>query len=342
MTATTGRTGFARRSEILEKLALSSEELNRVQKSFPVRWPAYYLNLIEDDPKTDPVALMGRPDLKELETDAGDLEDAVSDRAKRPVPFVVRKHRDRVIILTAKQCHFYCRFCFRREEPVNASAQPGPEDWDRIEHYLRTHPEIEEAILSGGDPLTLSDAALAAISSRLDRIPSIKKRRIHTRAPVHYPERVTAQLLDGLMGRKPLRLVIHANHPREVTDETQRISRLCAARDIQMLNQAVLLRGVNDDPETQLQLWRKLEAMGIHAHHLHHPDRVAGNAGFRLSLEAGLAVYNGFRGQLKQPPTYVLDLPDGSGKVPVLNMEQQPDQSFSYEHPDGSRSVYSL
>lgn len=331
-------TSFASQAEIAERLAVAPSVLHAVRRQFPVRWPDYYLNLI--DGPNHPIARMGRPDLGELEPDPGDLGDPVADMALRPVPFLVRKHSDRVILLTTKKCHFYCRFCFRRAEPFAQVGEPEPQDWQRIFAYLRANPQIEETILSGGDPLTLSDRALFSLRDELEGIASLRHWRIHTRAPVHYPARVTAHLVNGLKGRLPLRVVAHFNHASEITGETRRIAELFASAGISFLNQAVLLRGVNATLEAQCALWEGLAELGIAAHYLHHPDRAIGNAAFRLSLAEGRALFAALQTRLDQPPSYVLDLPDGRGKVPIMDMVATSTHTWTYTHPDGTLSTY--
>ncbi|MDJ0841591.1 MAG: KamA family radical SAM protein, partial [Acidobacteriota bacterium] len=314
---------FATRREILERLALEPALYDALRRRFPISWPSDYLNLVGADPADDPIARLGRPEPDELSADPGDIADPISDQVLRPVPFLVRKHRDRVIILAAKRCHFYCRFCFRREEPVSAESEPGPADWNRITDYLAAHPEIQEPILSGGDPLTLSDAALFEICDRLAAVPSVKRLRIHTRAPVHYPRRITTNLIKGLARHLPLSIITHFNHPREITEQSARIAELILEHGIGFKNQAVLLRGVNDDPKVQAELWRDLSQLGIGAHYLHHPDRVSGNARFRLTVARGLQIYAAMKQQIPENlPAYVLDLPDGRGKVPVTALQR--------------------
>lgn len=336
--ATRSGEGFATQAEIANRLGVAPGVLAAVRTQFPVRWPNYYLNLL-DGPE-HPIARMGRPELAELEADPGDLSDPVADMALRPVPYLVRKHRDRVILLTTKKCHFYCRFCFRRAEPFAEVGEPGPADWRAIYAYLRGNPEIEETILSGGDPLTLSDRALFGLRDELERIESLQRWRIHTRAPVHFPARVTAELVKGLKGRLPLRVVAHFNHEREITAETRRIAELFAAAGIPLLNQAVLLRGINDSLAAQQALWQRLAELGIAAHYLHHPDRAIGNAAFRLTLDEGRKLFAALNDSLAQPPHYVLDLPDGRGKIPVMAMQPSGPASWTYDHGDGSHSVY--
>lgn len=332
---------FAARSEVTRRLGSDAEVYQRARRRFPIRWPRYYLNLVGTSPQSDPIARMGGPHPDELRPDRSDISDPVADLLLRPVPFVVRKHRDRVIILAAKRCHFYCRFCFRREEPVNMAAQPGENDWREILQFLASQPEIEEPILSGGDPLTLTDETLFWIREQLERIPSLLRRRIHTRAPVHYPQRVTRQLTRGLVGTLPLTIVTHYNHAHELTGESRRIAGLLGAMGIAYQNQAVLLAGVNDGVEVQLSLWRGLHELGIAPRYLHHPDRAPGNARFRVTIARGLRIYRGFRDRLQSPaPRYVLDLPDGRGKIPVESLEPMADGVYRYLHGNGLVSHY--
>jgi len=333
--------GFARRSQILERLALDAHVDRMARGLFPVRWPNYYLDLVAGDPSEDPIARLGRPSREELTTNSGDIADPIADRASRPVPFMVRKHRDRVILLVTRQCHFYCRFCFRREERVHGSGIPDEADWQRILAYLKDNPEIQEPILSGGDPLTLDDAGLFHIRDRLLAIPSVLRWRIHTRAPVHFPERITRPLLAGLAAKRPPCIVTHFNHAREITAETGRIAALCSELGIPLKNQAVLLNGINDSVAQQRALWRELASLGIAPHHLHHPDRVAGNAAFRVTLQRGLALYRDLvAGGAIDVPDYVLDLPDGRGKVAVDALCEIAPGQYRFTHPDGSFSHY--
>ncbi len=339
-TAPTGD-GLATRAEILKSLSTDRQTFDQARRRFPIRWPTYYLDLVGDSPETDPIANMGRPHPEEERTDRGDIRDPVADRLLRPVPFVVRKHRDRVIILATKQCHFYCRFCFRREEPVNRTNQPSEQDWRVILNFLETHPEIEEPILSGGDPLTLDNDMLFGIRNRFEAIPSLRRWRIHSRAPVHFPLRITRPLLQGLRGRLPLTIVTHYNHAKELTDEARRVAGQMHGAEIGYQNQAVLLAGVNDDVEEQVRLWRGLAELGIVPHYLHHPDRARGNARFRLSIDRGLAIFKQAREQLgPSAPRYVLDLPDGRGKVSVEELVAVDAGNYRYTHPDGIISHY--
>ncbi len=332
---------YAARPEMTRRLGVEPALMEAARTRFPVQWPHAYLDLVRDPPDRDPIAKMGRPTDRELEPDRGDIADPIADQLLRPVPYVVRKHRDRIIVLAAKKCHFYCRFCFRREEAVSKTGEPDEADWERVFEYLGAHPEIEEPILSGGDPLTLSNQRLFWIRDRLAAIASVRRWRVHTRAPVHFPQRVDQALIEGLAAGKPIRVVTHYNHVREVTAEGARIADLMARHGVGYLNQAVLLAGVNDSAADQAALWRALIDLGLEPRYLHHPDRAPGNAAFRLSIERGLAIYRSFLARHRGPaPTYVVDLPDGRGKVPVPSLERLKPGLYAFRHADGQLSRY--
>ena len=328
---------YSSQQVIRDFFELSEKELESIKSGFPVLWPKNYLDLAQLNPA---IARMGRPDMRELDPDEGDFGDPVSDKAMRPVPFLVRKHREKVILLVTKNCHFYCRFCFRRSEPHSEISKPGPQDWQNILSFLSAHPEIEEPILSGGDPLTLSNAALDEMLGQLLSIPSVKKVRIHSRAPVHFPERIDDGFLDLLSRHQPVILVTHFNHVGEFSLESCKALKELGEFAI-LKNQAVLLAGVNDTFEAQIDLWRACKRHGLLAHHLHHPDRAPGNAHFRVDIQSGLALFKRVKAELGlSAPDYVLDLPDGSGKIEVQKLVEVSPNSFRYFHKTGQISDY--
>jgi lysine 2,3-aminomutase len=266
---------------------------------------------------------MALPEPAELESCPGDLEDPVGETGASPVPFVVRKHRDRAVFLATARCHVYCRFCFRRGLPDRGHRDPTEEEAARALDYCAGEPELREVILSGGDPLTLPDERLRWILRRLAGSPHLVSLRVHTRAPVHDPTRVTPELADVLSSSLPLRVVLHVNHPRELTPETRRAVTVLLEAGIPLLNQTVLLAGVNDDAAVLETLCRALLRERIEPYYLHHPDRAVGSGSFRVSLERGLACFRELEARLAGGPalpSYVIDLPDGSGKVPVESL----------------------
>jgi lysine 2,3-aminomutase len=286
---------------------------------------------------------MGRPEVDELRPQPGDLADPVGEEDHSPVPFVVRKHADRALLLITGRCHFYCRFCFRRAPLGTDRREPRAADLTRALDYLAAEEDLREVILSGGDPLVLGDRRLASLLGRLATIPHLRQVRIHTRAPVHHPARITGALTTALRCRLPVRVVVHFNHPSEVTTASRRAVRRLQATGIQVLNQAVLLRGVNDDVGTLATLCRALARAAIRPYYLHHPDRAPGNATFRLTLDRGLALYAGLRAEVTGSalPAYVIDLPGGHGKVPVEALQRLDARRFRWKHA-GTGAVVEL
>lgn len=262
-----------------------------------------------------PLARQVLPDPRELSPAEDDLDDPVGEKALSPVPWVVHKHPDRVLLLLTKRCHLYCRYCFRRTH-VPGGEDPSPEEWEAALGYAERS-GATEAILSGGDPLAVHEGRL------LETIDRLRKRidviRIHTRAPITYPRRVTPELVAALRARAPVWVVVHANHPRELApDVDEALARLVDA-GIPVLNQSVLLRGVNDDVDVLAELCEALVRRRVFPYYLHQADRVAGNAHLRVPVEEGLRLVEGLRRRVSglALPLYVLDAPDGSGKAPV-------------------------
>ena len=240
----------------------------------------------------------------------------MGDAACSPLPWVVHKYPSRVLLLTTKRCHLYCRYCFRRNHHPAAALDPTPEEWEAALQYV-TQSEATEVILSGGDPLMLRDAALF---SALDRLQTVPVRRIHTRAPITFPSRVTPQLAAGLRDRAPVWVVVHANHPRELSaDVDEALARLVDA-GVPVLNQAVLLRGVNDSVETLRELCEGLVQRRVFPYYLHVTDRAPGTAHLRVELESARALHRELQRAISGValPRLVLDPPDGSGKVDAM------------------------
>jgi lysine 2,3-aminomutase len=284
-------------------------------RSFPVRVTRSFWRRLDPTNPADPLAKQVLPDPRELEAADGDLADPVGDGLRSPVPWVVHKYPDRVLILMTKRCHLYCRYCFRRTHQPEDALDPSPAAWETAMRYAERS-GAREAILSGGDPLSVSDRRLFETMDRL-RAAGLPEVRVHTRAPITCPSRVTAALVDGLAARRPLRVVVHCNHPKELApDVDAALARLIAA-GVPVLNQAVLLAGVNDDVDTLDALLDALIQRGVTPYYLHHPDAVTGNAHLRVDVARGLALVEALRARRGDAPRYVIDPPDGSGKVDV-------------------------
>lgn len=269
----------------------------------------------------DALARQFVPDAAELATRPEELADPIGDEAHSPVPGVVHRYPDRVLLKLVNVCAVYCRFCFRREM-VGPGAQNAlsAEALDEALAYVRAHPEIWEVILTGGDPFMVSPRRMQEVVRRLAGLGHVKVVRFHTRIPIAAPERVSAEMVAALQGEGVTSyVVIHANHARELGPEARAaIARLVEA-GIPVLSQSVLLRGVNDNAQTLADLFRALVECRVKPYYLHHPDLAPGTAHFRLSITEGQDLMRQLRGRVSGLclPTYVLDIPGGHGKVPL-------------------------
>lgn len=309
-------------------------------RRLPLRFPAGYLDLVDPADPADPIRRMAWPDPEEIDEDREAIDDPVGESRRRIGRFIIQKHPNRVILLVTQRCHFYCRFCFR----AGAGSEPRRGQLVEAIKRLAGLPELVEVILSGGDPLTLPDAVLGDLVERLNDLPQLKALRIHTRAPVHDPDRITPDLLAALSLGGPIKpwIVLHAAHPRELRPAFTEAVRLIQGAGLPLLNQTVLLKGVNADPETLAALFGGLYRLGVKPYYLHHPDRIAGTARFRVSIPEGQGIYRRLHGLVPGPalPAYVVDLPDGSGKVPVDWLEPVEEGLFRIVRPGGEVSLY--
>ncbi|AVO47291.1 lysine-2,3-aminomutase-like protein [Phreatobacter cathodiphilus] len=269
----------------------------------------------------DPVARQFLPDIRELDSRPEERADPIGDEAHSPLPGIVHRYPDRVLLKIVHVCPVYCRFCFRREMvgPGGKGALDEAELAAALA-YIAARPEIFEVILTGGDPFVLSARRVRELTRAIAAIPHVQVIRWHTRVPVVAPERVTADLARALRAAgKAVYVAIHANHSSEFTPAAcEALARLADA-GIALVSQSVLLRGVNDDPDTLAALMRAFLANRVKPYYLHHPDMAPGTAHFRLSVAEGQALMRALRGRLSglAQPTYVLDIPGGEGKVPV-------------------------
>lgn len=282
--------------------------------------PAMAALISRDDPD-DPIARQFVPDVQELVTTPEEHADPIGDHVHSPLPGLVHRYPDRVLLKIVHVCPVYCRFCFRREMvgPAGDGGLAG-EALEAAIAYVASRPAIMEVILTGGDPFMLSPRRVEDITGRLARIPHVRVIRWHTRVPVVDPARVTPALAMALRHEGVITVVgIHANHVRELTPEALGALGRLKAAGAMLVSQTVLLRGVNDTVETLADLMRGFIAAGVKPYYLHHPDHAPGTGHFRLSLDEGRALMRGLRGRVSglALPTYVLDVPGGAGKVPV-------------------------
>lgn len=278
-------------AEVLaRRFDISPEPLKPVIRSFPMRINPYYLSLIRRP--GDPLWRQAVPDPAELADRAG-TQDPLCEEMLSPVPGLIHRYPDRVVLLASQQCAMVCRFCMRKRR-VGA-------EMDRIAagiDYLRRTPAVHEVILSGGDPLMLDDGPLARLLESIREINHVNLIRIHSRMPCTLPHRITDDLVRLLRAFQPLYLNVHFNHPDEITDRTREACARLADAGIPLGNQTVLLRGVNDDAAVMHRLMEMLLAMRVWLYYLHQVDRVCGTAHFQVSLETGLAIMAYLRGRL--------------------------------------------
>lgn len=283
--------------------------------------------LIDPADPDDPIARQFVPTEAEGVQLPQEQPDPIGDTSHSPVPGIVHRYPDRVLLKLLHACPVYCRFCFRREMVGPGGDALSGEALATALAYIREHPAIWEVILTGGDPLMLSPRRLAEVIAALGEIDHLGLVRLHTRVPVVEPERVSDALVAALRGAKATWLLLHTNHPRELTSAAAAAIGRLVDGGIPVLSQSVLLRGVNDTPETLSSLMRRLVELRVKPHYLHQGDLAPGTAQFRVPIAEGQALVAGLRGHLSGlcQPTYLLDLPGGHGKVPLAAAAVQPD-----------------
>ncbi|MBI5536930.1 MAG: KamA family radical SAM protein [Deltaproteobacteria bacterium] len=305
--------------DVLEPNDERLECFDEVSERYPVRVPPYYLSLINPDDPDDPIARMSLPDFRELSPCPSLSRDPLEEESDMPVERLVHRYGDRALVLATSTCAMYCRFCTRKRLAGREGGKISPRNLEAVVGYLRAHPEVRDVIVSGGDPLTLSDAQLAQILSALRAVPSIEILRVGTRMPAVLPQRITPALVRTLARFQPLFLNTHFNHPRELTPEAMEACARLADGGIPLGNQTVLLAGVNDRPEILAELFRKLLRARVRPYYLFQCDLTEGVEHLRTPLSRGIEIMEALRGRLSglAIPTYVVDAPHGGGKIPV-------------------------
>lgn len=314
--------------ELSARFGLDPAVIAPVSRRYPVRITRHYLGLIRQ--VGDPIWRQCIPSELELQDECA-VPDPLNEDALSPVPGLIHRYPDRVVWLVSNVCAVYCRFCMRKRQVGCTPAGAQTADFAPALEYIRNTGTIRDVVLSGGDPLLLDDDKLEAILSGLRAIPHVAIIRIGSRVPVTLPERITPALCALLRKYHPLYINTHFNHPLEITPQSRAACAMLADAGVPLGNQTVLLRGVNDDAAVITELFRLLLAMRVKPYYLHQMDLIKGTYHFRTRVEQGLDIMAALRGHVSgmAVPYYVIDLPGGKGKVPLLPGHQRsPDGAF--------------
>ena len=310
--------------ETLEKqLDLTPREIEGARRAelagMPIGITPYYLSLCDRHDPTCPIRLQCVPDAREGHVAPSDMVDPLGEVAHEVAPHLVQRYPDRVLLLATDRCAVYCRFCTRSRMVGHGGGAASLEDLAPALAYVRSHPEIRDVIVSGGDPLAMATDRLVRIVAAIREIESVDTIRLATRVPVTLPMRITTELLTALRPHHPLWVMTHFNHPKEITPESRRACEMLADAGFPVMNQTVLLKGVNDDAHVLERLFRGLVKMRVRPYYLLQTDPVVGTSHLRTKLEVGIRLMSELQGRVSgiALPKLICDTPGGKGKVPL-------------------------
>ncbi len=307
--------------DLARAIALTPRELEGARRAeragLPIAITPYYLSLADREDPADPIRLQCVPDARESVDSPGDLVDPLGEEAHTVAPHLVRRYPDRVLLLVSDRCAVYCRFCTRSRMvgqgggAISLDAMRPALDW------IRAHEEIRDVIVSGGDPLAMATDKLARVLAAIRDVPHVDTIRLATRVPVTLPMRVTRELVRALKPHHPIWVMTHFNHPRELTPQSRRACAMLADAGFPVMNQSVLLKGINDDARTLEALFRGLVRMRVRPYYLLQMDPVRGSAHMRTPLSRGVEIMRELQGRVSgiALPKFVCDTPGGKGKV---------------------------
>ncbi|PCJ43409.1 MAG: EF-P beta-lysylation protein EpmB [SAR86 cluster bacterium] len=309
--------------ELLKILNLKPEQLDLsmdVLREFPLRLPRSFANRMQQGNPRDPLLLQVLPQQQELVDYPGFVSDPLAEQQFNPMPGILHKYAGRVLLMPTTSCAIHCRYCFRRHFPYTEN-RPDKKQWLDSLQYIRADSSLTEVILSGGDPLAISDKHLEWLLEHLAAIPHIQRVRIHTRFPVVIPQRITQQLCD-LFTRYRLRfvMVLHTNHAQELDDEVKAACKRLKEANVDLFNQSVLLKSINDNAETLADLSERLFTCGVIPYYLHMLDKVKGSGHFEVSMQAARSIMTKLRAELPGylVPTLVKEEAASANKTPIL------------------------
>jgi lysine 2,3-aminomutase len=302
--------------DLVKKFGFEKDLAERINHLFHIRINPYYLGLIRYP--GDPIWLQCMPDAKELDDD-GFPEDPLNEDGDSPVPSITHRYPDRVLFLLTSQCSMYCRFCTRKRKVGDSNKISMKWIQNGID-YISQHPEVRDVILSGGDPLMLTDYMLERVLKALRAIPHVQIIRLGTKMPCVLPQRITPKLCNMIKKYHPIYVNTHFNHPWECTAEAKKACEMLADAGIPLGNQMVLMKGVNDNPDVVKELMQKLLIMRVKPYYIYQADITKGSNYFRTPVSVGLDIMDKLRGHTSglAVPYFVIDAPGGGGKIPLL------------------------
>ena len=309
--------------ELARALPLTPEELEGARRAesqgLPLRITPYYLSLVDPADPRCPIRMQCVPQAREAEEVPGDLADPLGEVAHEVAPHLVQRYPDRVLLLATDRCAVYCRFCTRSRMVGGGDGAVSLEALAPALAWIRAHPEVRDVIVSGGDPLAMATDRIVRLVQALREVPTVETIRLATRVPVTLPMRITSELLDALRPLHPLWVMTHFNHPRELTPQSIAACTRLADAGFPVMNQTVLLAGVNDDARMLEALFRGLVRARVRPYYLLQMDPVRGTAHLRTPLSRGVALMEALQGRLSgiALPKLVCDTPGGRGKVPL-------------------------
>lgn len=304
-------------------LNLSEEEkdsVNQCLDKYRMAITPYYLSLIDPDNPYDPIRKQAVPDKRETFFALEDQRDPLHEETDSPCTGLTHRYPDRVLFLVTNQCSMYCRHCTRRRFSGQTDTALSKTEIDKSIEYVREHKEVRDVLISGGDPLTLSDEKLEYVLKSLREIKHVEIIRIGSRIPVVMPQRITPKLCEMLKKYHPLWLNVHFNHPNEITEESEKACAMLADAGIPLGNQSVLLAGVNDCVHVMRELVRKLVQIRVRPYYIYQCDLSLGLSHFRTSVSKGIEIIEGLQGHTTgfAVPVFVIDAPGGGGKIPIM------------------------
>jgi len=318
------RNRFTTKDILKDLIKLTPEEEKGIEgcgDKLTMSIPPYFASLIDPEDPNCPIRLQSVPRGDELVVSKEEMADPCGEDANSPVHGLVHRYPDRVLFLVNEMCSMYCRYCTRSRMVGDGSRTLNTQTYDKAFEYIRNHKEVRDVLISGGDPLMLSNRMLEHVIKTVKAIPHVEFVRIGTRVPVTLPQRVTTDLVNMLKQYSPLWMSIHFNHPKEITKRVKFACDLLADNGFPMGSQTVLLRGINDSPKVMKKLMHELLKIRVRPYYIYQCDPIYGSKHFRTPISAGINIMEHLRGHTTgyAVPTYVIDGPGGGGKIPVTS-----------------------